>query len=47
VNTRRLKPRALPELDVAANHAWREGWFQGITVGIVLGACLAVIFLHR
>jgi hypothetical protein len=43
----RLKQRPLPELDIAAHHAWREGWWQGLMVGIVSGIALAVIALHR
>jgi hypothetical protein len=47
MNTRRLKPSALPDLESASHHSWREGWFQGIAVGAVIGFALALAFFHR
>lgn len=41
------QPRALPELDAAAHHAWREGWWQGFAVGLVMGVALVVVFLLK
>jgi hypothetical protein len=35
----------MPEVEPAAMHAWREGWWQGICVGLICGAAFAVVLL--
>lgn len=42
-----LKLRELPHVERIENHAWREGWWQGLVIGFVLGASVAVTFIHR
>lgn len=46
MNTRRLKPSPLPEPEAPAQYAWREGWWQGIGVGFVIGFAVALIFFR-
>lgn len=38
-------PTQLPQVQRVEAHSWREGWWQGLPVGIVIGAALAVILL--
>jgi hypothetical protein len=45
-NIRPLKARdGLPEVEAAANLAWREGWWQGIVIGFVTGLAVAAACL--
>lgn len=39
----RLQVRDLPQLEASANYAWREGWWQGLSIGLITGLGLAVI----
>jgi hypothetical protein len=39
------KPTPLPQVDKVEAHSWREGWWQGLPVGVVIGFAAAVIFL--
>lgn len=43
----KLKLRPLPHVERVEHFAWREGWWQGIAVGFVIGVCIAVILFRR
>jgi hypothetical protein len=43
-----LRPRAdLPHVAAIEHGAWREGWWQGIAIGFIVGLALAIVFFRR
>jgi hypothetical protein len=42
-----LRPSELPQVEAQAHYAWREGWWQGLPVGLVMGFALAVVLFKH